>query len=200
MKRLLGIMAVVALLASVVQAADVPTKVVVLDYAEVTLAAPGSIELTIPDDAKYYGPSGESQAYGGYLHMTVEANYSAKVSFGCTAADVVQAVGDKTGADTTTYPYAKVTKGTDLLGVLPAIGKGFWSPGGAGVTSQWAPWDTWTAGDYVATIPGTRFPDPLPVGANNFTLYIAASLRQTPTGAYAPAGDYTGTLLVTVAP
>ena len=92
--------------------------------------------------------------------------------------------------------FAKVTSGANVLGVLPAIGKGFYAPPSSGVTCQWADFVT---GD-PATIPGLILPDPLPVGLNQFTLYISASMDQTPDGSLAPEGEYTGTLVVTVAP
>ena len=190
--RYLAIVGLLAVLAAPAMAADVTASVTVMPYAEIILPDGNTLALEISAPGGYYGPSGGGGTvlpgdHGGYLPMTVTANYSAEVSFGCLPADVVDCGGAK---------FAKVTNGTNVLGVLPAIGKGFWVFGGGGVTCQWADFVTGAP----ATIPGTIFPGALPVGLNQFTLFISASMDQTPDGSLAPEGVYTGNLVVTVAP
>ncbi|MGB2937902.1 MAG: hypothetical protein WBD05_06855 [Phycisphaerae bacterium] len=191
--KMLIAVAAVALLASPAMAADVTANVTVLEYSEINFPDGTQIELEVPDNATFYGPSGQTPGlveYGGQLWMSVNANYIAKVTF-----EGAEDMTDKDGNH-----YAKVTHGTsDVLGVLPAIGMGYREPGVGGVSCEWGDWSIANA---PATIPGTVFTDPLPLGLNELTLFISSKMDQTPDGSLAPAGTYTGTLvvMVTVAP
>jgi len=187
--RYLAIVGLLAVLAAPALAADVTAKVTVSPYAAIDFPDGTEIALEVPDNATLYGPSGQEQTHGGWLHMSVNANYSAKVSFG--SDDLIQCPSG------TGWYFAKVTSGTNMLGVLPAIGPGYWELG-QGVTC-----DNGNCSSLPVTrasMPGVDLTGSLPVGLNQFTLFISASMDQTPDGSLAPEGVYTGTLVVTVAP
>ena len=186
---IVGLMAVLAAPALAAGEVAVPVEVTVDQFAKIALLA-DTILLEVPDDAKIYGIAGQSNDFGGYMHITVETNAAATLSFGGLVADVVQCNGDNTKPDGTKYPYLQALNGTNVLGLLPAVCLGH-TDVGSGVTWYRGPYATWTDGDYMANMA-------VPVGATNATLCVTSHLRQTPTGDYAPSGTYSATLVVTI--
>jgi len=186
--KMLIAVAAVALLAAPAMAADVTADVTavvtVSSYAEIGFPDDTEIVLTVADNARFYGPSGETPGesqYGGQLWMSVNANYS-------DATVVFEGAEDMTDKDEN--HFAKVTDDdANVLGVLPAIGKGYRVPGVGGVSCVWGDWTLEGAPASIGS---------LSLGLNEFTLFISSKMDQTPDGSLAPQGIYTGTLVVTV--